>query len=71
MNDIDLSPATLDDVRKSIEQLLTELVRTQRVAIDLGNKLIALNDERLRRDGDWRLRRDGGWVLRNLDDMLD
>ena len=47
MDDLDLEPATIEDARKTIKVLLERLLNAQEIAIDRGNKLIALNEEKL------------------------
>jgi hypothetical protein len=44
---LDIEPCTLEAARKTIGGLLLRLIHTQEIAIDRGNKLIALNDEKL------------------------
>ncbi len=47
MDKLDLEPCTLEDARRTIKTLLERLIFTQEIAIDRGNKLIALNEEKL------------------------
>lgn len=48
MDEINLNPPTIGEAHASIEQLLRKVVQTQDIAIDLGNRLIVLNNEKLR-----------------------
>lgn len=43
MNDLDLEPCTIEDARKTIKILVEKLIYTQEIAIDRGDRLIALN----------------------------
>lgn len=48
MTDIlDINPCTLEDAHRTIGELLVRWIHAQEMAIDRGNKLIALNEERL------------------------
>ncbi len=44
---LDIEPCTLEAARKTIRELLLQLIHTQEIAVDRGSKLIALNEERL------------------------
>ncbi len=47
LEDIDLLPVTINEARKSIRALLLVLDETQRFAIERGDRVIALLDEKL------------------------
>ena len=47
IEDVELVPATIDEANLTIRQLMILLIETQNIAIERGDKLITLNEEKL------------------------
>ena len=62
IEDINCDPITMDEAEKTIRQLFMVLLETQNIAIERGDKLIALKEDKLRHYQD-ELVSSSQWVI--------